>query len=215
MAVPCVVYITAATLTSELNALWSKNMEGSRCTWKFYDNAMLRKSAGELGIAEAFETLQPWAYKADLWRYAQMNEVGGVFFDAELRLLKKPEEIFDLNETEKVQVPLDRDPKCYYNAIMAAPRRTAGGRKALLRTLRNIKRRSYGHEDSKTEPWLGHGPCTLARALGNDVRIIGKYPSPYAQDLSGDRIAVNGPIAKRGEHYGNLWGTKAVYRDAP
>ena len=189
-------------------------MEGSRCVFKFYDNAMLSESARELGIGKAFEALQPWAYRVDLWRYAQMNEVGGVFFDAELKLMKRPEEIFDLNETERVQVPRDRNPKCYYNALMAGPRRTAGGRRALLRALKNVKKHSYGYEDSKTEPWLGiTGPCTLAKALGDDVRIVGKNESPQVHDMEQARIAVNvAAVGKGGAHYGELWGEKKVYR---
>jgi hypothetical protein len=222
MVIPCVVYITAAVLTPELSALWKQNMKGSNCTYRYFDDARVLQSASQLGIRRYVDAVRPWAFKVDLWRYAQALKSGGIFFDAELQLYKPPEQIFDL-ETDVLQVPRDRSPRCLFNAIMAAPARSPAVRRVLIRAISNVRKKTYGHEDSAKEPWLGiTGPCTMAAALrkdlgfSDDVRIIGSYPSPAALDLNGNRIALSNDAVKRtiitnAGHYGTFWGQHTVY----
>ena len=80
--IPCIVYITAAVLTPGLQALWRHNMHSSRCALEFYSDARLLESARALGVAYHIGLVRPWAYKADVWRYAQLLRTGGIFLDA-------------------------------------------------------------------------------------------------------------------------------------
>ena len=219
MGIPCAVYITAAVLTPELAALWKANMRNSNCTFQYIGDSQLLQSASRLGIRRHVDAVQPWAFKVDLWRYAQAIDTGGIFFDAELQLYRPPEQIFDL-ENDVLQVPRDRNPRCFFNAIMAAPAESAGLWQVLTRAIQNVQKRSYGHEDSAKEPWLGiTGPCTMAAALRDRpelVKVIGTHPSPAALDNHGNRIALTNDAVKRtiitdAGHYGTLWGSRSVY----
>jgi len=223
MGIPCVVYITSAVLTPELSELWETNMKGSNCTFQYFDNDRVLQSASTLGIRRYVDAVRPWAFKVDLWRYAQAIDTGGIFFDAEIQLYYLPEQIFDL-DNEVLQVPRDRNPQCFYNAIMAAPAKSSALRKVLIRAIENVRKRSYGYEDSATEPWLGiTGPCTMAAALRtgrgwltSKVKVIGTYPSPHALNMHGKRIALTNDAVKRtiitnDGHYATLWGKDMVY----
>lgn len=216
---PCVVYVTATVFTPPLRALWRHNMRHSRCLLDFYDDARFNQSTRALGIAEHVDLVRPWAYKADLWRYAKLLRDGGIFMDAETRLYTSPEDIFAL-ESDRVQTVTDRGQVCLYNALMASPANSSALHRVLTRALRNVERRSYGHADSSTEPWLGiTGPCTMAAALrGHDYRVVGCHVSPHTLDTHGGIIATNDQTSKAqfttdASHYGHHWGARTVYQD--
>lgn len=221
MTIPCVVYITAAVLTPRLSELWRTNMRGSRCQFRFYNNARVERSSGVLGIRAEVDKVRPWAFKADLWRYAQLARHGGIFFDAETRLERAPESIFDL-EQDALQIPRDRNSQCLYNAAMACGAAPGPGSKAvtkiLERALSNVRSGSYGHGDSSTEPWLGiTGPCTAGRALTNhEYVVIGRHVSPHTVDAAGHRLftidnSAKGDVTNDTTHYGHHWGQRSIY----
>ena len=217
--IPCVVYITSSTYTPALRQLWTENMKGSQCTLRFFDNTQILRSVVELGIENEVSSVHPWAFKIDLWRYAQLARFGGIFFDAELRLDYPPERIFDLH-LPQLQLPRDRNSKCLYNAMMASPRRSVALHKILARALSNVRAHSYGHADSSAEPWLGiTGPCTAAKAVreSRDYTIIGRHISPHTVNNAGNIITTNLDHVKKTfadstSHYGHHWGSKTIYK---
>lgn len=226
--IPCVIYITIAIFTPALQQLWIDNLKHSRCTLRVFNNTALLESSTKLGVGSQVRVLRPWAYRADVWRYAQLLHTGGMFFDAELKLSRPPEDIFDLNK-DKLQLVVDIDPECYFQAVMAAPKNSAELSLVLSRTISNIRARSYGHVDSKTQPWLGiTGPCTMGKALvGHSIhrvgrlRQIGKHATIV--DITGNELArilpdiktnhVNGKDGSPGAHYGYLWGKRMIYQN--
>ena len=179
-AIPCAVYITSSEYSDTLRQLWSENMKESTCSLRFFDNAQILRSVVDLGIANEVNAVRPWAFKIDLWRYAYLQRFGGIFFDAELRLSTPPERIFNLN-LKQLQIPMDRNKPCLYNAMMASPRRSPALYKILMRALSNVRARSYGYADSSYEPWLGiTGPCTAGKAVEGSrglysVKVIGRH----------------------------------------
>lgn len=219
--IPCVVYVTAATWSVDLNSLWTGNLKDSRCTLKFFDDAAILSSAKDLNVSWALESLKPWAYKIDVWRYAILYERGGIFFDAESKLFKPPEAIFDL-EKNALQVPLDRNPLCFYNAIMAAPPGSDALKLTLRQVVQNIKSRSYGHGDATTtrskEPWLAiTGPCTLGAALLNKNHLfqsVGRHIAPHTLNNGNEFIVTKDEHIKSEfskAHYGAFFGAHDVY----
>ena len=46
---------------------------------------------------DAFNVLIPWAYKIDLWRTVIVWRQGGIYLDADTRLLKPIDRILDLS----------------------------------------------------------------------------------------------------------------------
>lgn len=215
--IPCVVYITSKTFTPILRNLWLRNMKGSQCTLQFFNDTEIVRSAADLGITNEVNSIRPWAFKVDLWRYAYLLRVGGIFFDAELKLHYPPERIFNLHVAQ-LQVPVDRNRECLFNAVMAAPRYSVALQKILARALMNVRKRSYGHADSRAEPWLGiTGPCTAGKAVGSESYVtIGRHISPYVINNVGAIIttsvdSVKSTFTNSTSHYGHHWGSKTVY----
>lgn len=219
MKIPCIVYVTVARRTPSFDSLWAQNMAKSQCNLHvFNDNAFVR-STEELGISEIVAAVRPWAYKADLWRYALLAEKGGMFFDAELRLYRAPEKIFDL-ESDIIQVPIDRG-GCLFQAMLASPPQSVAMKKVSRRATANVHARSYGQTDSDSEPWLGvTGPCTMKAALGpTEYRVIGKHRSPHTVGSNGKLISkiedhIKSQFANQTTHYGHHWGTNTIYTAA-
>ena len=83
-------HVPALWMTSEF-AMHVPNTTGFKLC--HYNNSALRQSMkllslhlqshGVVGAFDAFETVIPWAYKADLWRYAILWKYGGVYLDHE------------------------------------------------------------------------------------------------------------------------------------
>lgn len=217
MQIPCIVYVTSNTWTQNLQKLWTDNLKNSFCTLRFFDDFALLKSSSELNIKDYVDKISPWAYKSDLWRYAVVLNTGGIFFDAELKIFRPPEKIFNLNR-DSLQIVKDRPPNhCAYNAAFASPANNSALRNILQRTLHNIKRRSYGFEDSDQEPWLGiTGPCTMAKALQNETFITRGYYDGVHIRCKRNICAKNAQAIKnefKSKHYGEIWGKKNVYHE--
>ena len=182
--IPCIVYVTAPRWTDALAALWDRNLRTSPCKLKFHNDDALLASAAASGVGDAVNSIAPWAYKSDLWRYAAIYKTGGIYFDAEMELLMPIDHIFDLSRGG-LQVVADRcvvkpcteTSRCVYNAAFASAAHDPTLGAVLDHALDNVEARSYGHNDSATEPWLGiTGPCAMAAAVaGRDATIVATY----------------------------------------
>lgn len=186
-----VFYTGAYDTRVDRSHLWPTNT-----TFLFYDNAGLERSMSALarileprlpGIWEAFDALVPWAFKADIWRYAVLFVCGGVYVDAKLELATPFDQLLNmmgfhrngLNDTGYPQLYSCVDEaaskairkrelkhvKCVYQAFIAAERHHP----ALLRTLRhvikNVKQRLYPARDvSSYQSLFITGPCAMGVA---------------------------------------------------
>lgn len=183
--IPCVIYMTDVAFTEKLQHSVERNLKDSACRVSFYNDSQIAASIdilndlwadseyfGTLGFKDAFMRVNPFAFKIDLWRYAMLWAHGGIFLDTEIVLMRPPEEIFDLG-AGGLQIVQDREDisSCFYNAIMASEQHNVELAKVLAHVLNNVKVRSYGQEDSQTEPWLGiTGPCAMSAALRRQRR---------------------------------------------
>jgi len=236
--IPCKIILTAAVWTQALNNLWEENMKTTNCTFNVFDDNYIvystaviedrlwSKSYSHIGnLSTLLDMLQPWAYKVDLWRCAMLWAFGGIYFDAETSLSIPPDKIFKLS-APNLQIFQDRtSEKCLYNGAMAADKGSRALVKIIARISKNVNKRSYGHEDSRNEPWLGiTGPCTVAKALQYDTEVIvpGRFDGQTAYSTTNNkcfsvngnlkRSDVNGKDGTESSHYGWHWANKRVYK---
>jgi mannosyltransferase OCH1-like enzyme len=175
-------------------------------------------------VLEAYDSLVPGAYKADLWRLCVLFIKGGIYLDIKISCVNG----FRLIElTEQNHFVKDRflktNPNAIYNALIASER----GNPFLLRAIRlivaNVKRKYYG-----TSPLFPTGPRMLG-ALAvrhgfqgvnmdmvhyekggyiiykNRFVISTEYPE-YNEERAN---TYNGMNTKR---YDKLWDERAIYR---
>ena len=107
-------------------------------------------------VLEAYDTLIPGAYKADLWRLCVLYIRGGIYMDIKLNCVNgfKLIELTERNHYVKDRIP----PLSIYNALMACQQGSPFLKKAINRTVLNVKRRYYGN--SPLDPT---GPVLLGK----------------------------------------------------
>ena len=177
--------VTAPRWTDALAALWDRNLRTTPCKLKFHNDDALLASAAANGVGDAVNSIAPWAYKSDLWRYAAIYKTGGIYFDAEMDDCSCQLITFSTcHAAASKSSPIAawsnparrRADACTMRPLQA--RRTIQPLGAVLdHALDNVEARSYGHNDSATEPWLGiTGPCAMAAAVaGRDATIVATY----------------------------------------
>lgn len=155
---------------------------------KWFDNEGLIQSMRELdkdlqkvkvyGAFEAFQSLIPWAYKADIWRYAVLWRYGGVYMDHEC----KPTE--DLSRIVHTLTQNDSFHTCSDTGAIGGIRKKLWqgfiiankGEDAMLRALQiaiqNVKEKKYIHPLDITGPGVmrqavpGFKPMCKKEGLG-------------------------------------------------
>lgn len=92
-------------------------------------------------ILNAYNSLIPGAYKADLWRYCILYKMGGIYMDIKY----KPINGFKLyNLLEKEHWCLDVDGNNIYNAVMVCKPGNEILLKAIQKVCENVKNKYYG-----------------------------------------------------------------------
>ena len=74
------------------------------------------------GYATTFHTLRYGAHKADLFRYAVLYVLGGIYVDIDIPLVRPLEEVVDLSRNA-IYTSLAKQPGCIFQAVIAAPPR--------------------------------------------------------------------------------------------
>jgi mannosyltransferase OCH1-like enzyme len=121
-------------------------------------------------VLEAYDTLIPGAYKADLWRCCVLYINGGIYMDIKLKCINgfKLIELTESNHFVKDRLP----PLSIYNALMVSRKGNPFLLKAIQQIVVNIKRKFYGsHCLAVTGPIL----------LGN---LVLKHKFPIKIDLA-------------------------------
>jgi mannosyltransferase OCH1-like enzyme len=216
--IPLHVYMTWKTkdlppyMNDNLNDLKSKNPQ---FLFHLYDDADCRKFIKKfypLEVVEAFDTLKPGAYKADLWRLCVLYIKGGVYMDCKLQTVGN----FRLLEiVDKEHFVLDRPPGCIYNALMVCKPSNPILKEGIEQIVKNVKARYYG-----SSPLSPTGPEMLGRIVAPyKLTLEMKYPYNYPEHIMyKNRLILRNYPEYRGEqgkdgYYTILWFKKNIYHE--
>ena len=183
------------------------------------------KNNFEQNILNAYDSLIPGAYKADLWRYCILYKKGGIYLDI------KYVPVFNfklINLIVKEHWVLDCNKKGIYNALLVC----LPGNQILWRAINeiayNVKTKFYGNDSlSPTGPNLLSKYFTdVEKSQFNmyhnyvdtiDNRYITMYNKiifiSYKGYLSEYALSQELKPDKKEPHYGILWQTKRIYKN--
>ena len=186
----------------------------------FDDNDCMEfiKNNFESNVFQAFSSLIPGAYKADLWRYCILYKNGGIYLDIKYRPLNN---FRFITMTEKEHWVLDADNFCVYNALMVCKPGNEILLKSINKIIENVKNKYYG--TSFLEPT---GPKLLADFFSdeekknfdmkhyeinnnNNSKIISYNNYTVLKSYNGhinDRIKYS-----KTKHYSDLWNQGKIY----
>jgi len=112
-------------------------------------------------VLNAYDTLVPAAYKADLWRYCVLYIHGGIYMDIKMSCINgfKLIELTEHNHYVKDRVGI----LSVYNALMACQPKSPFLWKAIYKVVMNVSTRYYG--ESALDPT---GPIMLGKIILNN-----------------------------------------------
>jgi mannosyltransferase OCH1-like enzyme len=169
-------------------------------------------------VFNAYNSLIPGAYKADLWRYCILYIKGGIYLDIKY----KPFNNFKfINLTEKEHFVLDADNRGIYNALMVCLPNNNLLLKAINQIVTNVQNKFYG--SSPLEPT---GPLMLASLIKNYNEINIDIKHDYYNNFNNRFIHYNNYIIfksyngyliehdlyKKKSHYSQLWNERRIYK---
>jgi mannosyltransferase OCH1-like enzyme len=169
-------------------------------------------------ILDAFNSLVPGAYKADLWRYCILYKLGGIYLDIKYRPVKG---FRFINLTEKEHWVLDTNGNDVYNALMVCKPGNQILLSAINQIVTNVKTRYYGN--NCLEPT---GPHLLAKYFTNSQKKSFNLKHTFFENHNNRFInygnyiifkSYNGYLQehnkhKKTEHYAGLWSNKSIYK---
>jgi mannosyltransferase OCH1-like enzyme len=192
-----------------------------RFNYKLFDDDDCRnfiKDNFDENVLNAFDSLIPGAYKADLWRYCILYKNGGVYLDIKYA----PVNGFKfINLIEKEHWVLDMDKNGIYNALMVCKPNNEILLRAINKVVDNVKNKFYG--SNCLHPT---GPIMLAEFFTqSDKNMFDMYHDIY-QSVENRFIFFNGYIIfknyndylneqrnnEKVSHYSGLWGSRNIYR---
>jgi len=172
----------------------------------------------DVNVLNAFDSLIPGAYKADLWRYCILYKNGGVYLDIKYA----PFNGFRfISLMEKEHWVLDMDKNGIYNALIVCKPNNKILLKAINKVVDNVKNKFYG--SNCLHPT---GPIMLAEFFTqNDKNNFDMYHDIY-QSVENRFIFFNGYLVfksyneylneqgkyEKVSHYSGLWGSRNIYR---
>jgi len=168
------------------NVRWIGKMDVSSI--HFFDDERMAASACYIsrvlakynvtGAYDAFAKLRPGAYRADLWRYMALWMHGGVFMDIDLRVNMSFDSWLPFN-TDRLVVVHDMHCRCYWNAVMASPRRSPALLEAIQVIVQNVLAEKYGKGTLDIT-----GPSALWKAVAHARRREEVYEVAHAYRLT-------------------------------
>jgi len=171
-------------------------------------------------VLNAYDTLIPGAYKADLWRLCVLYIHGGIYMDIKLKCINdfKLIELTEKNHYVKDRVP----PLSIYNALMTCQQNSPFLIKAIYRIVSNVKKRFYGNN-----PLEPTGPLLLGKIIRRN-KLFDKVDLFHYQDggfiIYKNRFVISTEYpeynAERNKTYANLhtkrydqlWNERAIYK---
>jgi hypothetical protein len=181
-------------------------------------------------VADAYDTLIPGAFKADLWRLCALHKVGGIYLDIKFAPVE-PASLRDLGD--KSHFVSDRNiffqPRGIYNGFMAAAPGDPRLEAAIRQLVKNVQDRKYGksaleptgphlvalfvrHEHGDVDLQYGH---TAKDVLSRDNRVIwwkgASKKQPFLQCYSGYRAEQKS--TQKAPYYVKLWRKRKIYKE--
>lgn len=168
-------------------------------------------------VLNAYDTLIPGAYKADLWRYCILYKNGGIYLDIKY----KPYNGFKfINLTEKEHWVLDADKNGIYNALMVCKPHNPILLQAINRVVENVRNRYYG-----TNCLQPTGPLMLADFFCRKTKNNFDMKHEYFMSVQNKVIFFNKFIVfksyngysneqssnQKTGHYAGLWSKRQIY----
>ena len=169
-------------------------------------------------ILNAFDTLIPGAYKADLWRYCVLYISGGIYIDIKYVPINGFKFI---SLTEKEHWVLDIDNNGIYNALIVAKPGNVILLQAIDNIVTNVKNRYYGN--SCLEPT---GPLLLAKLFDSEQKHAFDMKHNFYISMKFRFILFNNYFVfksyyeyldehaqnQKVQHYSVLWGQHQIYK---
>jgi mannosyltransferase OCH1-like enzyme len=169
-------------------------------------------------VLNAYDSLIPGAYKADLWRYCILFINGGIYLDIKYSPLNGFKFI---NLTESEHLVADINNIGIYNALMVCLPRNEVLFKAIRQIVKNVRNKYYG--DNFLEPT---GPNLLSKFISTSDKIVDLKHKELIVDNNYRVIYFNDiPILKTyhghcaeaqkysiKQHYSILWNNRKVYK---
>ena len=115
-------------------------------------------------VLEAYDTLIPGAYKADLWRLCVLFINGGIYMDIKFCCVNGFR-LIELTETE--HFAKDRPTNSIYNALMSCKKGNIFLYKSIRQIVENVKNNYYG-----SHPLSPTGPIMLGAVIMRNKLII-------------------------------------------
>jgi mannosyltransferase OCH1-like enzyme len=176
------------------------------------------KNNFSLEILNAYDTLIPGAYKADLWRYCILYKNGGIYIDIKY----EPVNHFKfINLNEKEHWVLDADKNGIYNALMICKPNNPILLKAINKTVQHVNNRYYGNC-----PLDPTGPTMLAQFFSNAEKNNFDMYHSWVLSFENRYIYFNNYLVfksykgyldeynhnKKSEYYSSLWSARKIYK---
>ncbi len=165
-------------------------------------------------VVNAFDSLIPGAYKADLWRYCVLYYYGGIYQDIKYYPVGKFKYI---NLTDKEYFVRDRDlgGGGVYNGLLVCKPNNTVLYKCINRIIIHVKRKFYG--SSPLEPT---GPLLMKKFVSkNDMKDCLKFTVENGIDyILKDNNKILQSIKEyrneqnKGNHYNKLYFEKKIYK---
>lgn len=193
-----------------------------RFTYYLFDDTDCEKFIGnhfKPDVLDAYRSLIPGAYKADLWRYCVLFIKGGIYLDIKY----KPHNNFRfINLMEQEHFCLDIDGSNIYNAVIICNKGNKSCLKSIRQIVKHVQTKFYGGSSLDIT-----GPGLLARCItGENKQNINLKHHLVNGDCQNRYITYKGycilhqypeyliESGRYGKtaHYSALWGARQVYR---
>jgi mannosyltransferase OCH1-like enzyme len=220
--VPCIplhVYMTSPTknlpplMMANFHELCNKNKEFTFHLYDDNDCILFLKHHFPEEVLNAFHSLQPGAYKADLWRLCILYKYGGIYMDNKLQCVGRFK-LYDIVNKEHFVLDRPTTSLHIYNAFMVSKANNPFLKHAILQIVENVKNKYYGE-------WFlsPTGPEMLGRiAKKYPLNIDMIYPFHYGDHIMFEKhLILRNYKGYRNEqnkyqvHYSDYWYKKNVY----
>jgi len=116
-------------------------------------------------VVNAFESLNPGAYKADLWRYCILYSMGGIYLDIKYNCLNEFKLIY---LTDKEYFVKDRPSGCVYNGLIVVKPQNQILLKCIKQIVENVNNNFYPNNNGYSDCLEISGPRCLGNFFSNN-----------------------------------------------
>jgi hypothetical protein len=202
---------------------WKKLVEAHKnYKCELFDIAEARKiikAKCSKDVLNAYDTLIPYAYKSDLFRYIQIYLKGGIYIDI------KYESINNFNFDSFDKEYLVSEPTGIQNCLLISPVGNKMYKLLVERIVENVKNRFYGISPcSPTGPLLisdiyfntikNNVHNSLRWVSFNDIHQISMGNNIILKQFPSYRQALQNTINPQ-VHYSKIWSERNIYNDLP